>query len=206
MKIIINKGTSVDNAIKSLSEFLKENYSEYPIIKNTMNVYITLKNIDGQICPDNEKEYILRESGKVKDVFDEEKIVEFNNHLSFWNKFVNSKKREKQKLESQIEKDVAYLTSAKEKNKKEDNIKKRVKQYDTNKFALKKINELIDKICFLDEIIKGRRFITYYIKQTKRSSYNYKLDVIFIFKDINGYNGYFDWNGLHDGFPPYILN
>ena len=51
MKIIINKGENIKNAINLLNNFILENYSEYPILKNTLNIYITLKNESDEVMP-----------------------------------------------------------------------------------------------------------------------------------------------------------
>jgi len=77
MKIVVNKGESIENAMKSIKDFFEKDYSDYPILKNTLNLYVTLKNGEGQICPDNEKEYILSK-GHAKDVFAEDKNVAFD--------------------------------------------------------------------------------------------------------------------------------
>lgn len=114
MKLSIDKGVSYKNAIDILSEFLQENFSDYPTLKNTMNIYITLKNSDNQICPDNEKEYILNQDGQVKDILENEKTKEFTKRMREWNSFINSYENKISRLEKQVNTDINYLETAKE--------------------------------------------------------------------------------------------
>lgn len=204
MKLSINKGVSYKNAIDILSEFLQENFSDYPILKNTMNIYITLKNSDNQICPDNEKEYILNQDGQVKDVLEDEKTKEFTKRMREWNSFINSYENKISRLEKQVNTDINYLETAKEKGRKEENITKRKIQLDKNKLELKRVIKYFEIIKRLDKAIDNNNFTTLFLKQTHRSPYKYNLDAIFIFEDVESYTGYFDWHGLHDGKPEYL--
>jgi len=124
VKLSIDKGVSYKNAIDILSEFLQENFSDYPILKNTMNIYITLKNSNNQICPDNEKEYILNQDGQVKDILEDKKTKEFTKRMREWNSFINSYENKISRLEKQVNTDINYLETAKEKGRKEENILK----------------------------------------------------------------------------------
>lgn len=202
MKIVINSGASIESAMKYIQEFLSENYSEYPIIKSSLNLYVTLKNGKGQICPDNEKEYVIS-NGHAKDVFAEEMNLAFDQRLCDWKHFFSSHKRKLLQLQNQIELDKNYLETAEEKNRKKENIEKRKAEYKKNKLTYEKENEKTNLLNFLNELIDNNLFTKYYIKNTYGSSYKYKLEAVFIFNNINGYIGYFDWKGLHDGIPSY---
>lgn len=201
MKLVIEKGISIEDAMKRISNFLETQCSEYPIIKNNMSIYITLKNKEGRICPDNEKEYFLNEFGQVIDIQAEEKKRELKKHMELWNDFVKSKYYEVLKLEKQIDNDIAYLETSIEKNRTESNISKRKAQYEINKLKLEKENEQIEKIKSLENAIKENNYTSYILKLTERSAYKYSIEVMFVFENINGYTGYFDYRGLHEGLP-----
>lgn len=178
MKIVIKSETPFAIALEKISQFLTENYNDYPMLKSNMNIYVTLKNSNGQNCPDNEKEYILT-GEDVKDVFREEK-----------------------KLSNQIKNYENYLATSKDKKRKKENIEKRREEYSKHKQQYESQNKKLQLLIDLDEVVKSGEFITYYIKTTHRLSYKYNLETIFIFDNINGYTGYFNHWGLQDGLPP----
>lgn len=212
MKLVIKKGTSVENAMKSISEFLLDNYSDYPIIKNTMNVYIALENENGQICPDNEKEFSITQE-EVKDVMEEEKNIKLNEILDDWQSLRTHHSNRLERLEREVANDVAYLDRAKENGRKESNIAKRKKQHEKNKEELEEERKTNEKIILFDNAINENNFTVCFTKYTdRRSPYKYRLDVMLVFKDVDGYNGYFNGysghfnrrgfgRGLYDGLP-----
>jgi len=59
VKIVVEQGTSMDETLELVVSFLKNNYSDYSLLKGNLNMYITLKNDLGQVCPDNEREFVL---------------------------------------------------------------------------------------------------------------------------------------------------
>ncbi|MGL5253996.1 MAG: hypothetical protein ACRC9L_03145 [Brevinema sp.] len=199
MKLVIEKGVSLENAIEQVSSFLKDNYSDYPIIKNDMSVYITLKNSAGQICPDNEKEYIIRDSGKATDVFEGEKqraIIELHRN---WKDYVGAYKNNLEFIQRKVEADEVYLRTAEEKGRTEINIAKRMKEYEKNKRSLDKDREEVELIVMLDEFIRDGRCRTHITKYTSRSAYKYTVSAFYVFVLCNGYTGYFDGRKLHKG-------
>jgi hypothetical protein len=200
MKIVIEAGTTVTSALEKISQFLTESYTDYPVLKNNMNIYIALKNSNGQTCPDNEKEYILTNE-EVKDVFLEEKKAAYERHLSLWNSYVYSKRMNLERLHNQIEKDKNYLATAEDKKRKKENIEKRKEEYLRHQKQYESDNKKLQLLINLDEAVKMGTFIKYYIKNTYRSSYKYDLEVIFVFDNINGYTGFFNHSGLKDGLP-----
>lgn len=202
MKIVINKGETIESAMKSIKEFLLENYSEYPILKNTMNTYVTLKNAEGQICPDNEKEYVLSK-GQATDVFTKDKMISLDKRLSEWECFVHQHKRDLLTLKKNLDADKKYIDTAEEKGRKVETVEKRKVEYKKNKLKLEKGKEKENTIDFLDSLIQENRMQILYIKSTDGSPYKYTLETIFVFNNINGYVGYFDHRGLHEGLPSY---
>lgn len=202
MKIVINKGENIENAMKSIQEFLTENYSDYPILKNTLNLYVTLKNGEGSICPDNEKEYIISK-GHAKDVIAEDKNLALDERRYQWEMYVYRSQREVLNLRKSIEVDENYINTAEEKNRKKEIVEKRKREYENRKEKLKQAQELESLFYFLNSLVREDRMITMFIKNTFGSTYKYKIEVVYIFDNINGYTGFFDWKGLHNGLPSY---
>lgn len=198
MKIVLDKGEKLENAIKYLSDFLSEYCSDYPILKGKLNLYLTLKNSKNQICPDNEKEYIISD-GQVIDVLDENEKDAFNTILDLWNDYFKYYKRQTLKIRKSIENDEVYINTAEEKQRKKENLEKRIVEYEKHKLSLAESEEFEETLVLLNSSILENRIKVFYIKNEYGSSYKYKLDVVFVFENINGFNGYFDKRGLHIG-------
>ena len=201
MKIIINKGENIKNAINLLNNFILENYSEYPILKNTLNIYITLKNESDEVCPDNEKEYMLT-NNYIIDILKERKQQALDELLIYWDHFRNRLSREIEKIENYIKLDENYINTSIEKNRKKENIEKKKKIYEKNK---KDLDLLIKNKNFIDilnsKIIENKIKIKFIKENSINSIYNYNLNVSIIFENIDNENYYFDNNGLHKGLP-----
>lgn len=203
MKITIEKGTRVEDAIKMFSNFLNENFSEYPILKNDMRIYITLKNEDNQTCSDNEQEYILNQSGLFKNVFEDEKRRVTTELMREWGAFLHFRQKNVNTLRRKVDLDNNYLETAHEKGRKEENIEKRKIQLNNNKLDLKNAIKALELAESLNMAIKNNNYKTYFFKSQYGSTYKYRLDATFVFDNIEGYTGYFDDRGLHEGKPKY---
>jgi len=59
MRIVCEKGHDGRKMMNILIEFIKEETSEYPTLKEDMVIEITLKNDINQINPNNEREFFL---------------------------------------------------------------------------------------------------------------------------------------------------
>lgn len=198
MKIVIEKGTSIEDAIKLLSNFLTESYSEYPILKNDATMYITLKNFNGQFCPDNQQEFCLLESG-IKNKREEAQKYAINLCLSQWKYFIESFDIKKRALEKKIKTDCAYLESAVTKGRKPENVKKRKAEYQRNLKSLEDIENEILLISYLQEAVNTGNYRTIITQYNGKNPYDYTLEAALQFADINGWTGYFNGRSLKRG-------
>jgi len=69
MRLTINVEHTIDEILEMFGDFLKKNYSEYSVVKNA-NFYLTLKDPDGNNCPENNKEILLSSDGPQRDLSD----------------------------------------------------------------------------------------------------------------------------------------
>ena len=201
MKITINKGENIEDAINLLSKFILQNYSNYPILKNTLNIYMTLKNENEEVCPDNEKEYMLN-NNCIIDILKERKKQALDELFNYWLRFRNSFSIKIAEFENLIKLDENYINTAIEKNKKKENIEKRKKIYEKNKDELElliKNKNFIENLHL--KILEDDVKIQFIKENSKNSIYSYNLYVLIIFEDIENENYYFDNKGLHKGLP-----
>lgn len=200
MKIVVNKGESIEDAITAIKNFLEQNYSEYPILKNTMNLYVTLQNDINQICPDNQKEFILNK-GKVKDVDAESRENAFTKILEHWNGYLRCMDSKMLSIQHKIELNKNYIDTALMKGRKKENVIKRKKETECLRNELEDTKMLVSCLNLLNEAIQSRNFSKFFYKSTYGSAYKYKLDCVLVFENVNGYTCYFDRRGLHNGLP-----
>lgn len=198
MKIVINKGERIENAIETIRNFLCENYSDYPILKNSMNLYVTLENDSEQLCPDNEKEYII-ENGHATNKVAESKELAYDETLHYWNSYIAILEREILILKRKIKTNKKYIETADEKGRKLENIFKKKAELEYNQNKLKVLEDTYSIAREMNYCVQTLLFEQLYIKHTYGPSY--KMECIFVFNNINGYIGYFDKRGLHNGLP-----
>ena len=156
MKLVIESGITVDEAIDLLKMFFDEQCADYSYLKSKMNVYVDLKNDNRQICPNNEKEFVL--SGKkVVDILENEQQNIFLAMLDRLHDDLQVLKRRCEIEEENISKDQKYLDTAEEKGRKKDRIEQRKGELQEH---LKKRTELQRKShiyeCIIGEINEGK--------------------------------------------------
>lgn len=207
MKIKIAQGQNVDEALEKIRKFLTENYSEYPIIKSDASVYITLRNEDGQICPDNEKEFTFYKN-HIADVSEHNKNQALAGTIMLWNNYTKKQARAVNGLKRQIKTDESYIETAEEKKRKPENVEKRKKELEERYAKLKSIEKFYnDWVCKINKLIEEGLFTEFYVKHTFGSAYEYDLSCILIFENINGKTVHFDETGsLKEGFPKTYKN
>lgn len=200
MKLVINRGTTVKSAIEQISDFLESNYASYPVLKSNMNVYITLDNSNGQVCPDNEKEFVISANG-VKDTQAEMKKRALKKALDKWQIFYNHCKSDIKSCEANIQRDVNYLETAKEKERKAINIEKRKLEFEKNTKQLEKSKGIYDTVRILDKALEEHKCLFHFFVSTGRNKYQMSMECVLVWEDIEGYTCHFTHGKLRDGKP-----
>ena len=124
MKLVIESEATVDAALKQIKMFFDTQCADYPYLKGKMHIYVDLKNDKRQICPDNEKEYVISEE-EVVDVLEQEKLDLFykmNDKLEYDLQCLLKQRKDK---EREITRDKRYLDTAEEKGRKIERIENR---------------------------------------------------------------------------------
>lgn len=156
MKLVIESGITVDEAIEMLKSFLNEQCAGYTYLKSKMNVYVDLKNDNRQICPNNEREFIL--SGKkVLDILENEQQNIFREMLDRLHDCVQFFKRQYESREQDITRDQKYLDTAEEKGRKKERIEKRkgeLQEHLKKRTVLQRKSHIYD--CIISEINEGK--------------------------------------------------
>ena len=82
MKIICEKGYDVKKVLQLVTEYLEKRSLEYPLLEEDMEIEISLKNADGETCPDNTATICFgeKEIGLVQDM-DELPEYYYNNDV-----------------------------------------------------------------------------------------------------------------------------
>lgn len=198
MKIMIEEGTSVEKAIELLSSFLKDSYPEYPILKNGANIYITLKNEIGQMCPDNSLEFILSENG-IENKMEKEKIEAIKECLRCWESYQRTVEYFVDESEKKVNGDLKYFEKAAMKGWPEKNIEKRKELHRVHLQKLENNKKNLELCKELNEHVMQKKNKFFVTKYTGRTPYQYGFTVALLFEDVNGFTGYFDGRGLHSG-------
>ena len=104
MKIEISKGTKLEDALTFLQDWFRENASEYGILKNKMNIYVTLQSEEKNICPLNEKSFMVSNNEMIdKNMHAEEVAIEYaESHYLF--PYLQKMKKDIETIPSDIEK------------------------------------------------------------------------------------------------------
>ena len=63
MKIRLQKGRTIEEALLAALEYLKENEGAYPLIKGCATLYVTLQDERGKTSPNNDTEFVIDEAG-----------------------------------------------------------------------------------------------------------------------------------------------
>ncbi len=156
MKLVIESGITVSEAVEQLKMFFSGQCADYPYLKSKMNVYVDLKNDKRQICPNNEKEFVLSNQ-KFVDVLEKEQqgifVDMLNRLLSRMRVLIQQCVCEEQS----IAKDQKYLDTATEKGRKKERIAQRKNELLEHQ---KKYMELQSRIriykCIINAINEGQ--------------------------------------------------
>ena len=82
MRFIIPKGKRLKDALKNLSEFLEENYSEYPYASGNVNIYVNVTGKDRLPESENSREFVMGEDGNFVD--SDNLLIEEGFRDTFW--------------------------------------------------------------------------------------------------------------------------
>ena len=63
MKIRLQKGKTIEEALLSALDYLKENEGAYPLAKGCATLYVTLQDESGKPSPNNDTEFVIDEAG-----------------------------------------------------------------------------------------------------------------------------------------------
>lgn len=198
MKIVIKEGTTIENAIKLLSDFLMENYTTFPVLKGNTNIYITLRNNNGQICPDNQQEFHLSDDG-IRNETEAEEERAVRDCMMHWKAYLMHMDWKKEQVEKKIQKDLRYFETAEERGRSQENISKRQVEYQKHLEKLEETKKTINFLAELDNAVSENRHTVHITKYTGKTPYTYTLSVVFQFVNVNGYTGYFNGETLRKG-------
>ena len=62
MKIRLQKGRTIEEALLAALEYLKENEGAYPLVKGCATLYVTLQDESGKPSPNNDTEFVIDEA------------------------------------------------------------------------------------------------------------------------------------------------
>ena len=199
MKITIPKGTTLENALEHVKNLLAEQYSEYPLLNKDINIYVTLKDEKGKLCPDNKKEYFCTKDGFV-DVLEQKISQAKKETIEQWKYYLEDQKLTVFRLQKAVSTDTNYFETAVEKNRKPENIEKRKTIAEENKKKLERRLRYVEKLERLNTIFQERP--RFYIQQCLcGGEYSYTLTINLLFKDIDGKDYYFSEGYLNKGIP-----
>ena len=181
MKISLKKGMNVYESLQLVKSFLLENCSDYTVLKNDMNIYVTLTNREDMVCPYNEMDYSISEN-EIHNVQEEKKELAKNCVFKEFKEFVEYNEEQVQKYRKQYDLDLNYIKTAKEKNRKEEKIKERKLKMQENKIILQGGVDLLDKILRLEEDLQNREVEFILVKSEGSKKYNYYFRYAIHFK------------------------
>jgi len=198
VKIVVEQGTSMDETLELVVSFLKNNYSDYSLLKGNLNMYITLKNDLGQVCPDNEREFVLSHNNVV-DVVRVAKEQAYKDALRAWDFYIAGIDWEISRINKRLKTNMKYIDSAVVENRKQENVDKRIAENS----QLKKRLDVVERDMFivrsLDNVLRNGSCDKIFIQHTYGSVYKYDIECVFIFKDVEGFTGYFKKGSLRVG-------
>lgn len=189
MKLRIKKGLNLSNALELIKDFFEENCSEYDILKGDLNMYVTLKNRDNEVCPLNDKEYRMSDE-EIVDVFEEGRKEALDEVLQDWEMYYDSVKYRVKCIERKIRLDREYLSTAEEKGRSPKNIEKRKieleKHLEEDYLSLRKFEYTAE----LDEKIKSKEAKIWFVQYTTKMHYQYSIRAGISFsEDLHFYDG-----------------
>lgn len=76
MKIVCEKGYDAKKVLQFITEYIEKKGLEYPLLNDTMELKISLKNINGEVSPDNDRVIII-DKKEIDIVDDKGKSLEF---------------------------------------------------------------------------------------------------------------------------------
>lgn len=207
MKITVEKGIDVKQAISYVKEFLTNKSEEYPILKSNLNIYISLCNEEGEVIKENQSEYYIseKELGEftIKDIRKEKEDLAKKNIFKNWKEFVFAQKVRIKDLEGEILLDKTYLHNAKVRKRKQENIDKRKNSLKEKENRLEdeiKKNKLLNK---LENAFNEGYYSLYYkeVEGSKKGSEKVVKAYIVFNKSVLGNVIHFDGFNIKKNYP-----
>lgn len=159
MRIVCEKGHNARKMMNILMDFIVEETSEYPTLKEDMVIEITLKNSINQINPNNEREFYFGQKEIDQKETEEERELDY--YLKeHWDTFLLQSIGS---LMKEIETDRKYISTAEENGRKLENIERR------KKALVKKEKRLIEE---KERQVQLRPFVE--MVENKQVRYQYK--------------------------------
>ena len=183
MKLMIPKGANINETLDLLKAFLEENAQGYDVLRTNMNVYMTLKSKDGDVCPINDSELLFSE-GRIYDYCAEMRRFARKNltERAIYN--VESEIRALERLPKSVEDTWKKYTDAVKKGRKAETIERHKQNLDKLNKQLESAGSKIEYWknvkSVLEDDIEGVRNILIYDKHPNnkqmRTAYWLKLD------------------------------
>lgn len=142
MKINIKKGQDINEAVESFKKFLEKNTAGYNILESDMNIYLTLQSEDGDVCPLNDRNFIMIDK-EIMDVDSRIRTVVRRELTSNGLKYIDNQIKEIQKLPKLVEKAEKQYIDSVEKKRKSETIKKNKEELEVLEYRLSKMDENI---------------------------------------------------------------
>lgn len=193
MKINFPKGMDVYESLQLIKSFLLENCSDYPVLKNDMNIYITLTNREGMVCPYNEVNYTMLSENEIQDVDEKRKEYAKQKMLNEFRNCIEYEERRVKKYKNQYSLDLKYIATAEEKNRKIEKVEERKLRMQENEGKLQIEIDLLNKLHQLEKYLSNGEAEFIFIKKEGSKKYDYYFKCAIHFNDEH--DSVFDTNG-----------
>ena len=195
MKITVEKGMNVQSALDSIKDFLAEQFLEYPNLKGNLNLYLTLQDGNGDVCPKNEREYEIY-SDRIVDVMETAKTETYSETINSLRAYLRYELHKKERVLHDISVAENYIATAEEKGRKPENIAKRKNDLVKYKEKLEYVERGVKLYSLLNSLYEQNKFKVLFTQHKSRRKYGscveYECALIFI---GNGeIEGYFECN------------
>lgn len=209
MKLTIQRGESIENAIQYLQDFLENKKQEFPILHENMSIYFELKGFGERFCPDNKKNYILKENGPVDvDTLRQKTAKEAT--LDGWKRYLRHQCKNLGLIKSKIADEVRYLSVAEKMGRKPETIARHEHQLEAHQSDLLEAQSRNRLLQTLNDCVQSGNFKWFFAKDVlKQQPYNYTFRAGMFFENSDGFTGYFigyrseygNWGSLRSGLP-----